>query len=136
MDKVKTRKVERSLYVNYLKRAGECLNAAKQSFAASEWNASAICAIHCCIAALDALCVYFLGQRHAGQNHDDALSLFHGIKQLSREETNKITNMVSRTLSMKNIAEYEERLVYRSEAEKALKNAERLLESAKNKLSK
>src|SRR3972149_9599671 len=109
MDKVKTRKVDRNLYINYLKRSEECLNAAKQSFTLNQWNACAITAIHSSIAALDALCVYFLGQRHAGQNHEDVVSLFSSIRQLSNEDIDAIANKVVRILKMKNIAEYEER---------------------------
>ena len=37
---------------------------------------------------------------------------------------------------MKNIAEYEERLIKRSEAEKIIKDAERLFDFIKNKLPK
>ena len=37
---------------------------------------------------------------------------------------------------MKNIAEYEERLVHQTEAQSILKDAERLLETVKNKLHK
>ena len=43
---------------------------------------------------------------------------------------------MTRILKMKNIAEYEERLIYKTEAEKILKDAERLFEVVKNKLPK
>ena len=79
MEKVKVSKVERSLYTNYLVRAEECLNAAKNSLNLNQWNSSAISAIHSGIASLDALCVYYLGQRHAGGNHEDAITLFRSI---------------------------------------------------------
>ena len=59
--KFKTRDVAKSLYTNYLKRAEECCHAAKNSFTAQEWNAATISAIHACIAASDAMCIYFLG---------------------------------------------------------------------------
>ena len=57
---LKTTDVTKSLYTNYLKRAEECMNAAKHSFDIQEWNAATISAIHSCIAACDAMCVYFL----------------------------------------------------------------------------
>jgi uncharacterized protein (UPF0332 family) len=136
MEKVKISKVERRLYTNYLVRAEECLNAAKQSSAQELWNASAISAIHSGIASLDALCVYYLGQRHAGQNHEDAITLFRGIKQLNREDIDSIANRVIKILKMKNMAEYEERLVHQTEAQSILKDAERLFEAVKNKLPK
>jgi len=131
--KFTTRDVQKSLYVNFFKRAEECLHAAQNSFSIQEWNASAINAIHSCIAACDAMCVYFLGKRHAGEDHEEAVSLFTTIK--SRNEMIKINaNRLLRVLRMKNMAEYEERLIYRTEAEKMLKDCERFLESVKKEL--
>ena len=136
MEKVKISRVDRNLYTNYLVRAEECLSAAKNSLSLNKRNASAISAIHSGIASLDALCVYYLGQRHAGQNHEDAIILFRSIKQLSREEIDTIANRVIKILKMKNMAEYEERLIHQTEAQNILKDAERLFEAVKNKLPK
>jgi uncharacterized protein (UPF0332 family) len=131
--KFKTRDVAKSLYTNFLKKAEECFHAAKNSFVSQEWNAATINAIHSCIAACDAICVYFLGKRHAGESHEDAVSLFKTIKS-SGEEININANRILRILRIKNMAEYEERLVYRSESEKVLKDCERFLEFVKRKL--
>lgn len=38
--KLQTRDVTKLLYINYLKRAEECLHAAKNSFDNQEWNAA------------------------------------------------------------------------------------------------
>jgi len=134
MDKVKVSKVDRNLYTNYLVRSEECLSAAKHSLSLNQWNASAISAIHSGIASVDALCVYYLGQRHAGGNHEDAITLFRNIRQLSREDIDTIVNRVIKILKMKNMAEYEERLVHQIDAQNILKDAGRLLETAKSKL--
>ena len=131
--KFRTSDVAKSLYTNYLKRAEECIHAAKNSFTTQEWNAATINAIHSCIAACDAMCVYFLGKRHAGESHGDAVKLFKTIKG-GNEEINKNANRILRTIRIKNMAEYEERLVYRSEAEKVLKDCERFLEYIKKEL--
>jgi len=130
--KFKTRDVQKSLYTNYLKRAEECLHSAKISFSNQEWNASTISAIHSCIAGCDAMCVYFLGKRHAGKDHSSAVTIFKTIG--SSEDINKNANRISRILNIKNIAEYEERLIYRTEAEKILKNCERFLRYVKKTL--
>ncbi|NIM10500.1 MAG: HEPN domain-containing protein [Candidatus Aminicenantes bacterium] len=124
--KLKTRDVSKSLYRNYLKKAEECLHAANNSFSAHEWDSSTISAIHACISGCDAMCVYFLGKRNAGENHNDTVALFKTIK--NDESINTNANRISRVLRVKNMAEYEERLVYRSEAEKVLKDCERFLE--------
>lgn len=131
--KFTTRDVQKSLYVNFLKRAEECLHASQSSFSAQEWNASAITAIHACIAACDAMCVYFLGKRHAGEDHEAAADLFMNVKN-GNEGIKTNANRLLRILRMKNMAEYEERLVYKGEAEKILKDCERFLEFIKKEL--
>jgi len=133
--KFKTRDVEKSLYTNYLKRAEECYHAAKNFFAAQEWNATTISAIHAVIAASDAMCIYFLGKRNVSESHNEAAALFKTIKS-DDEEINTNVNRIARILSIKSMAEYEERLVFRAEAEKVLKDCERFLEYVKAKLPK
>jgi len=133
--KFKTRDVEKSLYANYLKRAEECCHAAKNSFEAQEWNSATISAIHAVIAASDAMCIYFLGKRNASESHNEAAALFKAIKA-DDEEINTNANRIARMLGIKTMAEYEERLVFRAEAEKVLKDCERFLEYAKAKLPK
>jgi uncharacterized protein (UPF0332 family) len=131
--KYKTRDVAKALYVNYLKKAEECLHAAKNSFASQEWNAAAINAIHSCISACDAFCVYFLGKRFAGESHDDAVKLFRTIRH-DDDKINENANRFLRIIRIKNMAEYEERLVYRTEAEKILKDCDRFFEYIKKRL--
>ena len=130
--KLRTRDIEKVLYANFFKRAIECLNASRTSFSNQEWNASTINAIHSCIAACDAMCVYFLGKRSAGESHGDAVKLFKMINNSKEIDAN--ANRISRILSIKNMAEYEERLVFRLESEKILKDCERLLDYVKKQL--
>lgn len=132
--KFKTRDVGKAHYVNFLKKAEECFNAAQNSSARQEWNASAINAIHSCIAACDAMCVYFLGKRHSGDDHNDVAALFKTIRHDEQMSTN--ANRILRILRMKNMAEYEERLVYKSEAEKILKDCTRFWEFVREELPK
>src|SRR3989338_8953072 len=133
--KFKTKDVQKSLYTNYLKRAEECYHAAKNSFTAQEWNATTISAIHACIAASDAMCIYFLGKRNASESHNEAAALFKTIKS-DDEQINTNASRISRILSIKNMAEYEDRLVFRAEAEKVSKDCERFLEYVRIKLPK
>ncbi|MEI7999180.1 MAG: HEPN domain-containing protein [Candidatus Omnitrophota bacterium] len=108
------------------------MHAARNSFEIQEWNAAAINAIHSCICACDAMCVYFLGKRHSGEDHNDAAKIFKSIKD--NEEINTNSNRIIRILRIKNMAEYEERLVRRSEAETILKDCERFLEYVKEQI--
>ena len=124
--KSKTRDVNRSSYTNYLKRAAECFSAAKSSSNKSDWTATAINAVHACIAGCDAVCVYFLGKRHAGENHGEAVKLFKMVKP-DDEEVAVNVRRLTRILSIKNIAEYEDRLIHKSESGKIIKDCERFL---------
>jgi HEPN domain-containing protein len=130
---LKARKVNKSLYRNYLKRAEECCIAANESLKNADWNAATICAVHACISACDSMCIYFLGKRHAGENHSDAVRLFKTIR-INNENLIKNSNRLSRILRIKNMAEYEERLVYKSEAEKTVKDMERFFSYVKKEL--
>jgi len=133
VSKPTTRDVQKSLYVNFLKRAEECFHAAQNSFSSEEWNSATISAIHSCIAACDAMCVYFLGKRHAGENHEEVVNVFRTIKS-GNEEIKTNANRILRILGVKNMAEYEERLIYKPETEKILKDCERFLEFVKKRL--
>ncbi len=89
---VSTRPVTPQLFRNYLKKAEECLENARDAFGKMNWNSSVIASIHCGISAADALTVFFLGKRCAGEMHTDALVLIKDIEtlQLSSEITKKL----------------------------------------------
>ena len=129
----RTQDVAKASYANYLKKSDECLRAAAESLSRNDWNAAAICAVHSCIAACDAYCIYFLGKRHHGSNHNDAVLLFATIKPADEQLRNS-ANRLKRILGIKNMAEYEERLIRRGEAEKALKDEERFLAFVREQL--
>lgn len=130
--KRKTKNVSKADFANYLKKSEECLHAAQYSLQKEEWNSSAISAIHSCISACDAICVYYLGKRHSGENHNDAAALFKSIKHTDEFATN--ANRIVRVLRMKNMAEYEERLVYQKEAQAIVKDCVRFLEFVEKKV--
>ena len=79
------------------------------------------------------LCIYFLGKRNASENHNEATALFKTIKA-DDEEINTNANRISRILDIKNMAEYEDRLVFKTESEKILKDCERFLEYVKEQI--
>jgi len=79
------------------------------------------------------MCVYFLGKRHAGENHSEAVKFFKSI-QPGDAETSVNAGRIIRILNVKNVAEYEDRLVTASEAGKIFKDCKRFLEYVKKKL--
>ena len=128
----RTKEVPKSMYANFLKRADECFNAARYSFDNNEWTASAISAIHSTIASCDAVCIYYLGKHSSGESHNDAVTVFKSTS--NDEETANMANKIAKVLRIKNIAEYEQRLVFKSEAETIFKDCGRILEFAKKRL--
>lgn len=129
----KVRRTGKDSFSNYLKKSRECFNAVDNSFNLKEWNASAINAIHSCISACDAMCVYYLGRRHTGENHNEAVKLFKLTQPTEREISSNAIRL-SRILSVKNIAEYEGRLISMTEAEKILKDCKRFIEYVRKQL--
>jgi HEPN domain-containing protein len=131
----RVRHVDKSLFRNYLKKAEECLETANQCLKEVRWNAAVINAVHCGISACDAITVFMLGVRHAGERHEDAISLFQTLS-LPRETVRSKSRQLSRLLAIKNAAEYEERLMSEIDAKEAVRDAERFFAWVKRFLSK
>jgi len=128
----RTKDIPKDIYSNFLKRVEECFHAAQFSFDKQEWTAAAISAIHATIAGCDALCVYYLGKHSLGESHADATVLFKTIG--NDEEITTNANRIARILRTKNMAEYEQRLMFKSEAESIIKDCTRFLEFTKKRL--
>jgi len=129
------RHINKSLFSNYLKKSEECLGAALECLRSARWNAAVINAVHCGISACDALTVFMLGVRHAGERHEDAISLFQTVG-LSKDVLTAKSKQLSRLLGIKNAAEYEERLMNENDAREAVQDAERFFSWVKEYLSK
>jgi hypothetical protein len=104
---IRTRAVNRGFYAHYLKKGEEFYRAMEHSFQRGDWNACVVNAIHCAISSADALCLFYLGFRHAGEKHHDVLQLIEQIDFDSREINSKNRQLTS-LLQIKNSAEYEE----------------------------
>lgn len=124
--KLQTQNVDRSSYSNFLKKALECHRAASQSFARGDWNAAAIYSVHSSISGCDAQCVQALGVRHASERHSDSALFLQSIRPAD-ERYKANAARLRRIIDIKNMAEYEERRIFRKEAERATKDCERLL---------
>ncbi|MBN2753224.1 MAG: HEPN domain-containing protein [Candidatus Goldbacteria bacterium] len=134
MDSIRTSRIDRHLYVNFIRRSKECINTAADAYQKKDYNAGAICSVHSAISAADALCVYYLQKRHTGLRHDDAVRLLESIKDIPNVEIKEAGKRLKKIISMKNMAEYEERLIKQKEAENLLENAKVLFEFIKSKL--
>jgi HEPN domain-containing protein len=132
---IKTRKVEHGLYTNYLKKARESLEAATESLRAERWNAATIDAVHCGISSTDALTVFTIGVRHAGERHEDAIALLQTLN-LPRDIITTKGRQLSRLIGIKSASEYSEKLINEKEASEAVRDAERYLKWVEELLQK
>ena len=83
-------------------------------------------AVHCGISSTDALTVFMIGVRHAGERHEDAVTLLHTLN-LPRNTLTTKGRQLSRLLGIKSNAEYSEKLINEREASEAVRDAERYL---------
>lgn len=122
------------MYTNYMTKANEHNASMIVSYEHKHWNACVVNAIHCAINCTDALTVFYIGFRHAGERHQDVFHLFQKL-ELNRKEFNDKSQQLASLLSIKNAAEYEERLMDQGDAENAKKACTRFYEWTKSKLS-
>ena len=76
-----------------------------------------------------------IGARHAGERHEDAIALLQTLS-LPQDTLQRKGRQLGRLLSIKNAAEYEERLIKEDEASEAVKDAERFLDWVEGLLGK
>ena len=103
----------------------ECLSKEK-------WNAAGLNAIHTGISAADALLVFFHGMRSTSPKHDDIIKLL--TSSIAHQEMKPNSSHLRNLVSMKNVIEYEVRLINRQEALLLSKHATRFLEWVKSLL--
>lgn len=125
------REVSKDKYLIYLQKAGEFLVEAKDAFKNKRFNAAAACAAHSAINALDSLTIHRLGARHAGPRHLDATFM---LKYLDIPRKAEAESRFEAAVNVKSAAEYEDRLVDKSEAETAITKSEQFLRWIKENL--
>jgi hypothetical protein len=121
---VRTRSADRRAYLNYLRKADEFYKSMQENYEKGRWNATVANAIHCAISCCDAMTAFYLGFRHAGERHLDAVELLRKIDIDRKELDGKIKHFTS-LVSVKNLAEYEDRLINARDAATARKSCER-----------
>ena len=130
---MKTRNVDKHKHVNYLKKSDEFFEIMKDSFAKGKFNATVLNAIHCAMSSADALTVFYKGVRHAGERHEDVVSLLNTLGLPDMQSKNR---QLLDLLRIKNSAEYEEKLMTETNASDSIKNADRFSKWVKEMLNK
>lgn len=126
--KIKT--VEKSDYRIYLKKATDFHDIMLKALDSFNWTAAGLNAVHCAISCCDALLVFHLGVRSAGEDHRQAADLLLRLPQKLTEEVATLKRIVAK----KNLIAYENRDFHRSEALETTKMAERFYSWAKSNL--
>lgn len=130
--KIKTRKIERSKYRVYLKKAEEFYYTMLEAKKEKRWNAVGLNAVHCAISACDAILVFHLGIRSSSEQHEDVVSLLSSISNIP-DGTEKSKALAS-ILAKKNLVEYEDRDFLENEAETLVKLTTRFFDWVKDRL--
>jgi len=125
-----TRSIDRSKAKNYLKKAEDSLYMANIAVKEGKYDNAVMSAIHGAINALDALTTSYLGKRASGA-HTDVMSLVKGI--FTPAEYQDVQKQFTSLLSLKNASEYQPDLMEKSNAENAVKWAERIISRVKEK---
>lgn len=129
---IKTATVSKSDYSNYLKKSAEFHETMQECLSKGKWNAAGLNAIHAGISAADALLVFFHGMRSTSPKHDDTIKLITSL--ISHKDIKPNAAHLRNLIGMKNIVEYEVRLIDRYEALLLSKHATRFLEWVKSLL--
>lgn len=122
----RTRPVSADQVSAYVRKAEEYLAAATAELDADRPIAAASLAIHAGINAADAVTGARLGQRAAGQNHDEALALL----RTAGPDGAAAAKELARLLPMKTRAEYEPDDIAKADASRAVDRAHRIVRIA------
>ena len=128
----RTRPVDKGKFKVFLNKAAEFhrgMLAAQQS---GDRSLACLNAIHCAISCADAVCTCFLGEKSAGQSHDDAAWLLEKTNAPGAAEKAKQFRDIVR---FKSLVEYEEGEPSEAEAARMVLQAARIFEWAKQMLS-
>lgn len=133
MTNIKTR--QESNWKNYLIKAEQFSETARDAYFKKNWNAVGLNAVHSAISANDALTSYYGKVRSTSEKHSDSINLLLEVFK-SGQESKNYSKHILWLISRKILVEYESRLFYQREAEESLKHIERFLFWAKSKLPK
>jgi HEPN domain-containing protein len=120
----RTERVTKERYLNYLRKSDEFHRSAEEAARRGDWTAAVSNAVHSGISMADALTVFYAGERSTAQDHDEAMRLLATLG-IARNELDRNMKHLFSLLEVKNLAEYEDRLLGQSEAESAMRNADR-----------
>jgi hypothetical protein len=120
--KIKTQAIEQDNYRIFLKKAKDFHDIMLKAGDSEKWTAAGLNAVHCAISCCDAMLVFHLGIRSAGEDHMQAADL---LSRLPQEIVTGEVAAFKRIVAKKNLIAYENREFHQAEALDILKLAER-----------
>lgn len=120
--KIKTKQEDKSSVNKYLKKAQDNHTQMLSALNSSNYNAVGTLAIQCAISSADAICIHEKGIRSLSQEHLDVCDL---VKSIPLPDAKEKSNILKRIISRKSLIQYEERILYKKEAEEIAKSANR-----------
>ena len=123
----RTRPLSAAQVHDYVRKAEEFAESAASELGAERYIAATSLAIHAAINSADAVCGVRIGQRAAGQRHDDVVSLL----QDAGTDGMAVAKDLRRLLPLKTQTEYEPNAVAKGVATKAVERAQRCVAVAR-----
>jgi hypothetical protein len=119
---IKTQSEEKHRYSVHLDKARQFYDTMREAQASGRWAAVGLNAVHCAISVNDALTVFFLQERSAGEDHLLAAEL---LSRVPLDDVDSQKTNFRRIIAKKNAIAYEGRHFRQKEAEDISKQAER-----------
>jgi hypothetical protein len=129
--KGRTSSTTKSVYRVYLRKAEDFYRLVPMAIQANNINGAGLAAIHSVISACDALTVFHTGVRSRGESHLEVTEL---LRVLDLEGMRERVNQIEGVLQLKNLVEYEDREISRTEALRLGTQAERILSWVRKQL--
>ena len=112
--------VPRQFYTNYVKKAEQFYGDMEDSFQKQRWDACVSHAVHTVISIVDAIAVQKLGKRSSSGNHIETILFLDEVKTTDENKKSNLKNDIMDLIDLKTPAEYEEKLMSKGDAEKAM----------------
>ena len=126
----KTKAVNKSDYIVFLKKAKEFYQTMYQAEKAENWNAVGLTGVHCVISLIDALLIRHAGMRSIEEGHMAVVDLVNSTLSDKIQDIDKKSQTARRVIAKKNVVAYEDRDFLKGEALDLLKQVQRFYDWA------
>ncbi|MFH0884952.1 MAG: HEPN domain-containing protein, partial [Candidatus Micrarchaeota archaeon] len=100
-------------------RAKQYYTSMEDAYGKGNYDACTGNAVHCAISAVDAFTVMKLGRKSSAQNHNEIILLLKEARTTDEAEKARVCEKLYELLSMKTIAEYDDRQLSKADADRA-----------------